>query len=244
MKYVLGDTLMPNGYTYKKVQEENMYSMNAGDIIVRYLLVDSVSANVYEYIVDDLGKGTLIDSLKCQQGDRFGEEYYCNYVGNGTILDYETEYKEISQQLPDWANDHTLARDIGISYQHHDISEGWGGYKDFDLVYAFIGGNIYGDIVNSVQENNVKPTGFKLLQNYPNPFNPTTNFKYQIPAACTVDLSIYNTAGQKLMTLINGPQLAGIHTTSWNANRFPSGLYLYRLQAGTYTKIKKLVIIH
>jgi hypothetical protein len=226
------------------VQEENLYSMSAADVIIRYLLVDSVSANVYEYHINDSTQGTLIDSLKCQEGDRFGEGYICNFAGNGTILDYETEYKEITQALPDWANDHTLAKDIGISYQYHDISEGWGGYKKFDLVYAFIGGNIYGGIVNSVRESNVKPAESKLLQNYPNPFNPITNFKYKIPAAGAVDLSIFTTSGQKIATLINRFQSAGIHTIRWDANALPSGLYLYRLQAGKYTKIKKLVIIH
>ncbi len=243
IKYVLGDTLMPNGYTYKKVREENLYSANAGDIVIRYILVDSVSANVYEYIEDNANKGELIDSLKCQQGDTFGFGYRCENTGIDSILEYETEYKDISQTAPDISNQHTLAKDIGISYQNHDITQEWGGYKKFELVYAFVGGKIFGGFVNSIPVDKRKPSDFVLFQNYPNPFNPATTFKYQIPAAGMVELSIFNMAGQKIATLINGPQTAGTHKIKWNAASFPSGLYLYRLKTNGSIRIKKLLFI-
>jgi hypothetical protein len=87
------------------------------------------------------------------------------------------------------------------------------------------------------------PQGFTLKQNYPNPFNPSTTISYQLPVTNYVNLSIYNLLGQRVTTLVNEKLNAGSHTASWNAAGFASGVYLYRLQAGTYSETKKLILL-
>jgi len=75
---------------------------------------------------------------------------------------------------------------------------------------------------------------FQLSQNYPNPFNPVTAIRYQLPAACNVELSMYNLIGQKVATLVSERQNAGSYQVDWDASDFSSGIYIYRLTAGNF----------
>jgi flagellar hook assembly protein FlgD len=84
---------------------------------------------------------------------------------------------------------------------------------------------------------------FKLSQNYPNPFNPTTAIGYQLSAVSDVDLSIYNLLGQKVATLVNECQQAGHHQVEWDASGFASGVYYYRIEAGEFVAVRKMVLL-
>jgi len=87
------------------------------------------------------------------------------------------------------------------------------------------------------------PTIFSLTQNYPNPFNPVTEIKYGLPKDCAVKLTIYNTLGQKVASLVDGHQKAGYKTATWDAGSLSSGIYFYRLQAGDFVQTKKMVLL-
>ena len=87
------------------------------------------------------------------------------------------------------------------------------------------------------------PKYFALEQNYPNPFNPATTINYQLPVNCWISLKVYNLLGQVVSTLKDEMQDAGYHTVGWNAGNVASGVYLYRLQAGKFTDIKKMIIM-
>jgi hypothetical protein len=96
------------------------------------------------------------------------------------------------------------------------------------------------------QEN--APRSTVLFENYPDPFNPATTIKYQIAEASHVTLKIYNVIGQEIRTLIDEVQDAGIHETRWDGKDYightvPSGVYLYRLQAGEVFEIKKMTLL-
>jgi len=87
------------------------------------------------------------------------------------------------------------------------------------------------------------PLEFKLLGNYPNPFNPATKISYQLPSDSYVTLKVYDILGREVSILVNNPVSAGSHTVEFNASNLPSGVYVYRLQSGSYSGEKKLVIL-
>jgi hypothetical protein len=87
------------------------------------------------------------------------------------------------------------------------------------------------------------PKQFALEQNYPNPFNPSTTIRYQLPVASEVKLEVYDVLGKKIATLVNERQSAGSYQVVWNASGLSSGTYFYRLQAGTFTQTKKMILV-
>ena len=87
------------------------------------------------------------------------------------------------------------------------------------------------------------PEHFELNKNYPNPFNPETAIGYQLSAVSDVDLSVYNSLGEKVVTLVMERQNAGVHQVKWDASSFPSGIYYYVLHTGSYRDIKKMILL-
>ncbi len=97
-------------------------------------------------------------------------------------------------------------------------------------------------------ENPDLPTSFALQQNYPNPFNPTTTINFSVPEAGAVTLTIYNLRGQLVQTLISDDRAAGAYSVVWSGRdatgaQVASGLYLYRLQAGEFVSVRKMMFM-
>ena len=92
------------------------------------------------------------------------------------------------------------------------------------------------------------PTDFVLYQNYPNPFNPSTKIDYSLAQRSKVSLTIYNILGQRVIKLVSEEQEAGIYSVNWdgfdkNGNESSSGIYLYKIEAANFTKVKKMVLL-
>ena len=87
------------------------------------------------------------------------------------------------------------------------------------------------------------PLEFSLSQNYPNPFNPTTTIEFDLPRAINVDLIVYDNLGRKVKTLVEGVQPAGYHKAVFDAQGLSSGMYYYRIAAGDFVKVKKLILL-
>jgi hypothetical protein len=87
------------------------------------------------------------------------------------------------------------------------------------------------------------PMEFVLHQNYPNPFNPTTKINYELPITNYVELTIYSILGRRIATLVSQQQKAGHHQVELNALGLASGVYYYRLEAGGFVDVKKMVLL-
>jgi hypothetical protein len=87
------------------------------------------------------------------------------------------------------------------------------------------------------------PDNYSLSQNYPNPFNPTTNIDFCIPTASRVALKVYNVIGQEVATLVNEEMKAGNYQVNFNASHLSSGVYFYRLTAGSFVMNKKFTLL-
>jgi hypothetical protein len=98
--------------------------------------------------------------------------------------------------------------------------------------------NLTGDIPAAV------PVAYALHQNYPNPFNARTTFRYSLAQTGRVSLRIYNLLGQEVATVADGVQTTGHHTASPDLNDLPSGVYVYRLESGSFHDARKMVLIH
>ena len=87
------------------------------------------------------------------------------------------------------------------------------------------------------------PTEFTLNQNYPNPFNPSTTISYGLKSASDVQLTVYNVLGQKVTTLVNQKQQAGKYQVQFDASNLASGTYIYKISAGEFVSVKKLLLM-
>ena len=155
-----------------------------------------------------------------------------------------------------WAAGDTLYKstDVGETWQAVLNSNAMGGCGSFsnaafiaDDVGLVVGmclvlGTTQGpDFVPSPQEAGV--SHLVLEQNYPNPFNPSTTIRYALPQRTYVTLTVFNTLGQQVGVLVNAVEEAGEHSVQFDGTALASGVYLSRLQAGSFVQTKKLVIL-
>jgi carboxypeptidase T len=120
-----------------------------------------------------------------------------------------------------------------------DGSEQWDGWYIDDIrLMGYTGGivGISGNILN-------EPYSYSLGQNYPNPFNPVTKINYTIASDEFVKISVYNVLGELVSVLVNTKQEAGTHAIEFDGTNLASGLYLYKIEAGDFRDVKKMVLV-
>ena len=99
-------------------------------------------------------------------------------------------------------------------------------------------------LLSPIESLEISAQSFELLGNYPNPFNPTTVISYQLPAVSDVQLSVYNTLGQPVKTLVNERQGTGNHSVIFNAAGLASGMYVYKLSTENgFTQTRKMILM-
>jgi len=113
-----------------------------------------------------------------------------------------------------------------------------GGASNWSTVWRF-SVNVVG--INSI--STVLPTKYKLYNNYPNPFNPATKIKFDLPKNGFTKLIIYDITGREITVLVNSNLNAGTYEYQWNASNLSSGVYFYRLEAGEFLEVKKMILI-
>ena len=181
------------------------------------LSINGTSVSLSWHTVSETNnKGFIIERSKISESN--GQEQWdgIGYVeGNGTTLD-------------------------GHSYSFLDENLQTGKYQyrlkqiDFDGSFEF--SNIIEGEVSVISQ-------FSLEQNYPNPFNPSTNIKFSIPVKSIVSLKVYDVLGGEVETLVNGEKEAGSYNFKFNAKNVSSGIYFYKLEAGGYTSIRKMLFL-
>ena len=170
-----------------------------------------------------------------------------NQVGNSTISvgNLSSLWKKISVKIPSGA-----VRAISIITSSSQSSSSFfvSLRLDFDKIELWTGGvsqilTSFETDITGVRDLNEAPTEFQLSQNYPNPFNPVTVIKFQVLNSQTVNLKIYNTLGQEVATLVNEEKAPGNYEVKFDGSNLASGMYVYRLQAGEFVQVKKMLLL-
>ncbi|UCE66098.1 MAG: T9SS type A sorting domain-containing protein [Candidatus Zixiibacteriota bacterium] len=112
---------------------------------------------------------------------------------------------------------------------------------DPDSTVADIGAFYYDQLTNIISFNN--PSIYFSVSNYPNPFNSTTTIRFSLPEPSDVGIDIYDLLGRKVETISEGYRLAGSHQMAWDANKYRSGFYFYRIEAGGYSQTGKMLYL-
>lgn len=146
--------------------------------------------------------------------------------------------------------------DLTLKFDKQAIVAALGPVNDGDVVVLTVSGNLFDGsqiegrdcvVIRSMGENAeiniIKPDHYALYPSYPNPFNPMTTISYALPEDSRVELSIYNTLGQKVATLVKDHQPAGEYQLRWQPQNLPSGVYITCLRAGDYRQIGKMLYI-
>ncbi len=101
----------------------------------------------------------------------------------------------------------------------------------------------YMDVLTGISGNQEIPLSFSLSQNYPNPFNPSTTIKYQLPKSEFVRISLYDALGRFVRNIVNESKTAGSYDISFDGTGLASGLYIYKIEAGVFSEVKKMMLI-
>ena len=100
-----------------------------------------------------------------------------------------------------------------------------------------------GSTPTDVEDESIVPAKYELSQNYPNPFNPTTQIKYSVVEQGNVTLKVFNVLGQEVKTLVNEVKAPGVHQVNFDASDLSTGVYIYQIQAGSFTSSKKMILV-
>jgi len=132
----------------------------------------------------------------------------------------------------------TTTEKQNYSYIDQNVNAGIYSYRlkqvDFDGTFEYS---------NEILVNVTAPLEFTLDQNFPNPFNPSTTINYSIPNSSFVQLIVYNSIGQEIAILVNEIIEGGNHSVDFDASSLPSGIYLYKLQVGSFVETKKMILM-
>ncbi len=161
--------------------------------------------------------------------------YYVEYWLNGTISSGPFTPAKTLPNRVNPPNQNGLQRTIATNV--------WAAAVDPSPTTVGFNLMVMGTNLTGIANNNEIPNKFELKQNYPNPFNPTTSINFDIPKAGYTRLTVYNSMGQLVATLVDGELSAGTHDIQFNASELASGIYMYKLENGTNVDTKKMTLV-
>jgi hypothetical protein len=168
-----------------------------------------------------------------------------DFILNSTALTQEGRIKYISNSLKPFGNDGNHYND-SINQRPNtavpdSIADALEQSSDHLPVYGLYKFDVHPNSIRSISE--VNPEGFSLYQNYPNPFNPNTVIKYKLGRPNFVNLKIYNSKGNEVASLVNSRQNTGEYKIEFDASKYSSGVYYYRLTVNNYSETKSMILV-
>ncbi len=127
-------------------------------------------------------------------------------------------------------------RDCIMGYSFLNDDNSWA--DQYRWTYTWIG-----DYPTAVNPSEMVPATYALEQNFPNPFNPTTTINYRLAQTGHVTLTVFDVLGREVMKLVNGVEVAGNHTVQLNGTHLASGMYMYKIESGSFTSVKKMMFL-
>jgi hypothetical protein len=169
-----------------------------------------------------------------------GDEDVDVIFGNGKIVWYENDGNQnFTENIID-DNGYGIPRLFAIDLDGDDDTDViYTSYFSKKVIWYENQGTVW------VESNDLLgiPTKYQLYQNYPNPFNPNTMIKYSVPQISKVTVKVFDILGNEIETLVNKEKPAGTYEITWYTEGLPSGVYFYRLQAGSFVETKKMVLL-
>jgi len=216
------------------VKVEDGYLAEDGLVVVPVELINKAELRGFQFTVNY--DPTLVTAVKVDGGNDY--DFFAPWIDNESGKITVGIVPDLTMEQPLAAGQRVVAE---ISFK----AKADAGLKLSDVaLYGSKAQVVDAQWVNGVVKAGAGlPTEFALSQNYPNPFNPTTLIKYDLPVDCQVKLDVYNVVGQRVATLVDGQQKAGYKVVTWNAQDIASGVYFYKLTAGDFTSIRKMVLL-
>ena len=188
-------------------------------------------------LFDNFGYSTSISGDYAVIGAGFNGDNGAAYIfhRSGTTWTEQAKLTASDGAAEDW-----FGKSVSISGDYALI----GAWQDDDNGAGSGSAYIYFNNVVFIEEEQMNlPVNTMLLGNYPNPFNPSTKFSYSIIQSGLVTLKVYDVLGTEIETLVDEEKPVGTYELTWNAEGLPSGIYFYRLQAGSFVETKKMVLL-
>ncbi|MFA8343219.1 MAG: T9SS type A sorting domain-containing protein [Rhodothermaceae bacterium] len=252
--FIIGKTekdSLGNTFIYYSDNSKPTYMIDTENV-VSYLSIHPITGKIqdkiYYYKLDSIEKEEWWFDKKYNQKARIDSLYEGYFLGKLTTFKIIGYYQLTStiDTMIDKTSWYLYSKVLAKGFGH--VSDFGADSPPYYLSGCIISGDTTGSIMVSVEEiEGSIPEGYGLYQNYPNPFNPSTTIEFEINEGKEVRLEIYNMLGRKIKTLLEGYRPAGRYKVKFNISdqglSLGSGVYIYRLKAGQYNAVKKMVFL-